>query len=195
MKASSLFIVLSLLLFNALHLRSQSLTDPLDQNAQYIGSAGVTVSLSDPVQPDVESGVNLEVLVFRTSGGRIDYLPTLSSLTFSGDGSVINDLTTAQLFDAIDRAVVATGVTKGITSCSSSCPGTDTVRVIHDACVHRLGSGTGTYFTPCAPQNWCYRMFTYCCPSGPGAPTVTKIASTPCTCVPDSTGSCDATCN
>jgi hypothetical protein len=195
MKASSLFIALSLFLSSALHLRAQTLGDPFDANAQYVTTLDVSGEISDPFHPEVKGSFHLEIGVARTSGGRIDYLPTLSSLTFSGDGSVINDLTTAQLFDAIDRAVVATGVTKGITACSSSCPGTDTVRVIHDACVHRLGSGTGTYFTPCAPQNWCYRMFTYCCPSGPGAPTVTKIASTPCTCVPDSTGSCDATCN
>lgn len=198
MKAYMSAIALLYLLLSCTIVRSQSvIVDPEDLSAEYLGTMDVRIKIatSDTLNYSTVGGAELPIGVLRTSAGHIDYVCDISSLVFTGDSTVINGTSTIQLFDLIGSAAVAQGIQLGYTSCSSSCPGTDTVRVIQESCVHRLGSGTSTVFTACLPKNYCFRSYTYCCPSGTGSPLITKLSlSSGLTCTPDLTGPCQPTC-
>lgn len=99
-------------------------------------------------------------------GLRTDIYPEIGSITFTGDGGEIDNMSTIQLFDLIAYAAMSQAVAVGKLECLPVCdPIFGTVRVVLPACVKRTGHGTDTKFGVCGPSNLCIREFVACCGS------------------------------
>ncbi len=188
---------LSLLFCLHVPLRAQvAPTHPTNPNAVFLGSTQVTIGLQTG-DPNYETKGAAEFWIFdvKTGGSTIDYVVNLASVRFYGNDSIINGLSTISIFDMFGKGVVAKGIFSGYTPCLPSCPGSDTVHVVQESCVHRLGSGVNTTFTACSPLDYCSRSYIYCCPSGPSSPQITQIVTgTHVVCSPDANGVCQPTC-
>ncbi len=161
------------------------------------------VTITDTVQMKVEmsaqsgasSSIAWELMIGRTSGGQVNYYINPSSIVFSGDGSVVNAMTTVQVFDLIATATVSQGISLGATPCPSSCGTPSYATVVQPSCVNRTGSGTSTSFGSCPSPGCCIRTYSVCCPNGQGSPVVTLISSQSSGCsAMGAGGNCSSTC-
>jgi hypothetical protein len=144
------------------------------------------------------STISWEAVFFATSrGGNPVLSVSPSSITFLGDGTVPNGMTTVQIFDLVARTSVARAVASGRVHCSSSCAVPDTVKVSVAGCVERTGTGINTRFAVCLSSGCCVRLYAVCCPKGVGSPTITLLNtfSPTCTGLGGSGRPCESTCN
>jgi|GEM_PF-2585693 len=118
-----------------------------------------------------------EILAYRTTSGQVNYMIDPASISFKGDASVINALTTQQIFDLIGMATVSEGVAIGATPCPSSCLTPSYATVVQPSCVSRTGTGESTSFESCYSSGCCVRVYSVCCPNGQGMPQVVLISS------------------
>lgn len=173
--------VLSLLLAIVLTARSQTFDcahHPSDSAAYKVGLLPVTITLSDPSAPQESfSSVVNNVIIFRVSSGRNEYVLCPDSIKFHGPCSMVDTMSASKLFDLLGRATAAMAVAAGYSPCSSVCVMPDTVRVYQPSCVHRNGSGGSTSFTLCGPGVAANRDYGVCCPVGGPTPNVTLLSS------------------
>lgn len=178
--------VTALALLLVLSVRCWSQSQCVDSGATPVDTVSADVALSG------NSAIIWEYGIFRTSSGQIQYVINVASIHFTGDGGVVDGMTTKQIFDLISQASVAQGVALGHTACSTSCSAPSYAVVRIPACVKRLGTGTDTFFEVCAGSGCCVRVYSVCCPAGGGGPNINLVSSTSPGCV-NCTG-CDSTC-
>lgn len=136
-----------------------------------------------------------ELIATRTSGGHTNYYINPATITFNGDGALVDALTTVQVFDLIATATVSQGIALGATPCPSSCGTPSYATVVQPSCVNRTGSGTSTSFGSCPSPGCCIRTYSVCCPNGQGSPVVTLISSQSSGCsAMGAGGNCSSTC-
>lgn len=119
-----------------------------------------------------------EFLSTRNSSGQISYVIDATSIYFTGDGSVVDGMSTIQVFDMIAKATVGQGIALGYTACPTSCNSPVYVTVRQPACVTRTGSGLSTHFAQCQLTGCCVRQYSVCCPNGQSTPVITLVSST-----------------
>jgi len=134
-----------------------------------------------------------ELLVERTSSGQTNYVINASSIRFTGDATVVNSMSTTQIFNLIATATVSQGVAVGFTGCPPTCDKPSYATVVQPSCVERTGSGDSTHFEPCPSPGCCIRTYSVCCPNGPGSPQIVLIGSQSSGC-PSVDGQCSSTC-
>lgn len=156
----------------------------------------VTMKLEVSSQSGSSSGqLAWELLHERTSSGQTNYYINPSSIRFTGDGAIIDALTTLQVFDLIATATVSQGISLGATPCPSSCGTPSYATVVQPSCVNRTGTGTSTSFGSCPSPGCCIRTYSVCCPNGQGSPVVTLISSQSSGCSGmGAGGNCSSTC-
>lgn len=141
------------------------------------------------------TGMIWELMIGRTSGGQTNYYINPASISFSGDGTAVDAMTTLQVFDLIATATVSQGISLGATPCPSSCGTPSYATVVQPSCVNRTGSGTSTSFGSCPSPGCCIRTYSVCCPNGQGSPVVTLISSQSSGCsAMGAGGNCSSTC-
>jgi len=124
-----------------------------------------------------------QIITLWSVGGGTDYVLDPDSLTFSGDGTWLNQNSAVTLFDLLAKAAVAQGVVLGYTPCAVSCnPGSVTVHAYTPSCVRRVGTGISTLIVAQDPSVLCMREFMVCCPTGVTAPQVTPMLHEGTTC-------------
>jgi len=128
----------------------------------------------------------------RSASGRINYSISAPSITFSGDCSIVDGMSTVQIFDMLAKATVSQGLATGDLSCPAACTAPLITKVMTVGCVARTGSDSTTHFVPCVPGGCCVRTYSICCPNGNGSPVITLTGSQSSGC----TGSnCMSTCS
>lgn len=164
---------------------------PSDPNATVIATFWVNLQvggqggqlLADEKEKK-ECSIGMEIVVYRTSTNRIDYVLNTSSIRCTGDcAGVIDAIPTGQLFGMLSQLAVAQGITNGYTACGPSCSTPTVTKVYQSLCVSRTGSGNGTHFQSCDITASCEKEYAVCCPPGASGPSITLIGVTP-------TGSC-----
>lgn len=165
---------------------------PSDPGATALGSFWVTVDLSTgkgsslAADDDDEKPcrVMFEVIFYRTSNNRTDYVVNTGSIRAVGDcAGVIDNIPTGQLFGMLSQVAVAQGVANGYTVCGPSCSTPTITKAYQSLCVTRTGSGNATHFESCDVAAWCEKEYAVCCPPGASGPSITLIGTT-------MTGSC-----
>lgn len=159
------------------------LNHPVEPDATLLGSFTATAELARETTGEEEGDFHLqggesyrtqfEVCVWRTAGGRVDYVVSAGSVRLIGSSAGIDAITTASIFDAIASAAARQGAALGYGDPAADCDGGNTVGVYMESCVSRYGSGTSTTFLPCAGHLWYSRSFLVC------APAVTSVAPVP----------------
>ncbi len=140
--------------------------------------------------------ITLDICIWRTQTG-ITYSIPLNSIRFSGDGSAIDSMPTATLFDLMAQAAIGQGFAEGFTTCPPVCGGTF-VHVVLPACVRRLGKGLDTKFESCVPDACCDRTYSLCCPNGGTAPYVELVGAAGADCPAGDAangGDCESLCH
>lgn len=138
--------------------------------------------------------VSWEVIVQHSSSGQNNYVVNLGSISFTGDPTEVDNMTTGQIFTLIGQSTVAQGVALGHTPCPPSCTTPAVAEVRLPACVGRIGIGIGTYFQEC-DTNCCVRTYHICCPNGPGAPIIDLVSTSGPSCSGSIQGAtCTSTC-
>lgn len=165
--------------------------------SQSIPCSDANPTVLDTVDCQIQlSGVTYntwEVWILRNGSGQINYVINVQSIQFTGDGAVVDAMTTKQIFDLIAQMTVAQGVGLGYTSCPSNC-NTPTQAVVKiPACVERLGTGLETHFAVCAGTGCCTRVYNVCCPVSNSAPQITLASSNSPGCSGAAAG-CESTC-
>lgn len=180
--------VTALVLLLVLSVECWSQSNPcLDANVTVLDTVGGRVELSSG------NDIVWEVFVARTGSGQINYVINVGSIQFTGDGAVVDAMSTKQIFDLIAQMTVAQGIGLGYTSCPSNC-NTPTQAVVKiPACVQRIGTGTDTHFTVCGGSGCCTRVYNVCCPTGNGVPLITLASSNSPGCSGAAAG-CESTC-
>lgn len=131
---------------------------------------------------------HIEVEVWSLSGGGIDYVLDVESLTFSSGCGNIGSLTLQQIMEASADAAIVEGVSRGYPLCASTVFSKN-VRIWSVSCAARTGTGCGTAFHACDTEAWCYRMYEVSC-QGTGIPGITQKQGSSCSC----SGGCEASC-
>ena len=131
---------------------------------------------------------HIEIEVWSVSGGVIDYVLDVESLTFSGECGDVNALTLQEIIEACADEAIAEGVSRGYPLCSSTTFSKD-IRIWSVSCADRIGSGCSTTFEACSIEAWCYRLYGVYCP-GTGVPVITQKEGTSCSC----SGLCEGSC-
>lgn len=186
MKKQNIITIVSLLLLVAGNkLFTQGIpSHPSDPNAIAIGSFWITLVLSDSKNADIlaekiDCKVDVEVIINRTSTGRIDYVLNTNSIRCTGDcAGVIDNIPTGQLFGMLSQLAVAQGISNGYTACGPNCSTPTITKVYQSLCVSRTGSGNGTHFESCDVTAWCEKEYAVCCPPGASGPSITLIGTT-----------------
>lgn len=173
---------------------------PLDPNATLVGQFDVKVSTSTHGAKSLStlgdgSAYTIIVSIFR-SEGRIDYVPNIESLVFTGEDAWVDSKTTPMLFEMISKTAISQGLELGYTGCPASCSDVTMItRVIHPSCVKRLGLGIATTFVNCLPGSVAIREYLVCCPNGIEAPVVQQVFVDCGSCIPGEDGElCQRTC-
>jgi len=159
---------------------------PTDPSATVIGTFWISLQIGSGkgahLLAEEEKGcaVGMEIIVYRTSGGRVDYVMNTSSIRFTGTcAGVIDNIPTGQLFGMLSQLAVAQGITNGYTTCGPSCSVPTITKVYQSLCVSRTGVGNGTSFHSCDITASCEKEYSVCCPSGASGPSITLIGITP----------------
>lgn len=146
-----------------------------------------------PVQVDIRDALgktastDFQVTIEVSINGHVSYQIDISTIQFRGDGSVVNSISTADLFKAMGKAAVLKGVQAGRTPCGA-CTAPSYTEVRQPACVFRSGSGLQTQFSICAP-GCSERVYSVCCPS-PGITDVQLVSASSSGC---NSSQCDST--
>lgn len=158
---------------------------PSDPNATVIGTFWVSLQIGGKggqllADENKECSIGMEIVVYRTSGGRVDYVLNTSSIHCTGDcAGVVDAIPTGQLFGMLSQLAVAQGIANGYTSCGPSCSIPTVTKVYQSLCVSRTGSGNGTHFVSCDITASCEKEYAVCCPPGASGPSITLIGTTP----------------
>lgn len=154
----------------------------------------VEMQITVPPSGQTQAGTWIwEFLIERTSSGQTNYVINASSISFKGDATVANSMSTTQIFNMIATATVSHGVAVGFTGCPPTCDKPSYATVVQPSCVQRSGSGESTHFEPCPSPGCCIRTYSVCCPNGPGSPQIVLINSQSSGC-PGVNGQCSSTC-
>jgi hypothetical protein len=183
-------ISLALLLMTAVASRSQTRLC-FDSTAVRIDSMTTQVAMTNGIPG--ASGI-VDVVVWRAASGRIYYSIRPESIRFSGDGEMIDGMSTPRIFDMLAANAVSVGVARGYTFCPVNCGTPASTRVAAAECVQRNGSGVATQFVSCDASGCCYREYTACCSGGQASPTVTLIGRFGSGCPPGTLPPCQSTC-
>jgi hypothetical protein len=140
-----------------------------------------------------------EICIWRNeTTGQTAYSISPGSIDYTGDGTVINGMTTPEIFDLLAQTSVAQLVAQGIIPCNPDCSTAGTTALLFTtACVQRTGSGQNTQFLPCDALSCCMRTYSICCPYGPDNPVIQLISSQSSGCSGSTTAtstSCETTC-
>lgn len=115
-----------------------------------------------------------DLINYRTVGGESGYVVDVRTVSFSGDGGVIDGMQTAQIFDGIALESVRRGIAMEYPACPTSCVSPVIVTVWVQSCVRRYDTGTATWFDDCG-GGCCKRTYSVCCPNGIAAPVITLV--------------------
>jgi hypothetical protein len=136
-----------------------------------------------------------EICIWRNeSTGQTSYSIRSESISYTGDGTVINGMTTPEIFDLLAQTSVAQLVAQGSIPCNPDCSTAQaTAMLFTTACVQRSGSGASTQFLPCDALSCCMRTYSVCCPYGPGNPVIQLLSSQSSGCTSTNVA-CETTC-
>ena len=193
-----------LLLLLSLSLTASAQTDlshPTDSDAELLGTFTVSTSLDPASDFESQAAPNLlapsedlrisrtfsgqssgsgsclvsgEVVVWRTVGGRVDYILDPATIAFSGPCCEADLMSTSAIFAQVSRQGLAQGILLGLSPCPASCSVPTLARVYTASCVQRTGNCTMTGFSACT-ENLAYREYSYCCMGG--SPIITELGS------------------
>lgn len=172
-----------------LHAQGSSIPCGLDSGA--IHRADIPIDYEVPPQGD-EPGLQSNIWHFDESiwlmpGGRTTFVLDAASLHFIGPtGGGVDLLSFASIIDILALEGVRQGVDAGFSLCG------DTVSVLVNACVTRLGQGPATTFVPCGPE-CCTRTFRIVCPI-PGITLILPVHESNSICRPIA-GGCEQGCD
>jgi len=162
---------------------AQSLyTAQVDPGAQMVGSFTTTVTLSSKVESKGTADVGTMIMVWATNTGKVSYQIATESIKVSGDGSVIDQYSTQEIFGLLSYAGISRGVMMGYTQCSSICSNdpASLTKVYQSNCVRRSGSGLTTHFKSCDSSLLGNKAYSVCCPGGDGTmPVINLVQSNP----------------
>lgn len=100
------------------------------------------------------------VVVWRSTGGRMDYVVDAESLVAGDSADALDELSTAALFDRIAYASVLHGIAAGHADSTLDSLSTGLSRFYATACVERTGAGPATSFANCSTA-WSRRNVAY----------------------------------
>lgn len=156
---------------------------PSDPSALSIGSFWISLVLSNNKSGEIlveqNCDMDIQVIVYRTSTGRIDYVLNPNSIRCTGDcAGVIDNIPTGQLFGMLSQLAVVQGISNGYTTCGPNCSAPTITKVYQSLCVSRTGTGSGTRFQSCDVTATCEKEYAVCCPPGASGPSITLIGTT-----------------
>lgn len=174
-----------------------SVAEPvIADTAVVVDSSSVSSGVSFRTKGKSNGQITLDICIWRTATG-ITYSIPLNSIRFSGDGSAIDSMSTATLFDLMAQAAIGQGFAEGYSTCPQVC-GSGFVHVVLPACVRRLGKGLDTKFESCVPGACCDRTYSLCCPNGGTAPYVELVGASGADCPAGDAangGTCESLCH
>lgn len=167
--------------------------DPATQDTGATGGVGDSVVFRSKAKSNGQ--ITLEIFIWRVQNGGIVYSIDPNSITFSGDGSVIDSMSTQMIFDLLVQAAIGQGLNAGYSSCSNGSCENNLVRISLPSCVKRTGRGVDTRFVSCEPESCCLRTYALCCPLGSTAPVLHLVGMQGNGCSGASIGSgCESLC-
>lgn len=161
-----------------------------------VDSSSADTSISYRAKGKSNGQITLDICIWRTETG-ITYSIPLNSIRFSGEGSAIDSMPTATLFDLLAQAAIGQGLAAGYSTCPRVC-GTGFVHVVLPACVRRSGKGLDTKFESCVPDACCDRTYSICCPDGGTTPYIELVGAAGADCPAGDAangGTCESLCH
>lgn len=151
---------------------------PNSGNATQIGSftASTTIEVYDATKKKGEVDVEWHIIVWSTGSNDTVFSIAPSTIGFSNDEGVVDDLTAVEIFDALGPVTVRKGVALGYLACASDCDNPNATLVYTSSCVERSGSGNNTHFDHHSGAS--VRGYDYCCEGGPTTVTFTGANGT-----------------